>query len=497
MTKLTHSTLSGFFWMSLGSGAQAILQLVVLMILARLLTPSDFGVVAVALVVLGFSIIFSQLGVGPAIVQRKVLELEHLRMAFTLSLLFGLIITALVWLSAPEISGFFRISELTPVIRAMSFMFLLQSISVVSESLLQRELKFRILAAIDVITFAVGFGGVGIMFALMNYGVWSLVAAYLAQALLKTLILLYKQPHPKLPIIHKQAFLELMNFGGGFTLARIGNYLAGQGDNLVVGRYLSAEALGIYGRSYQLMSVPASLFGQIVDKVLFPAMAKVQQDPKRLEKAFRRGVALIALMILPTSAVLYFLAPELVYVMLGPDWDGVVLPFQIFSIGMLFRTSYKLSDSISRATGAVYRRAWRQAVYALLVIGGAYYGQRWGLAGVACGVLGAITINFLLMAELSLTLAKMKWRSFIAAHGAAVLLTTIITPEIWWIANLLRELQFSAVELLFLAILIILLSVLFLALLMPKLILGKDGLWMIQTLFDYFPGNKKYARQQT
>ena len=496
MSKLTHRTLSGFFWMSLGSGAQAILQLVVLMILARLLSPADFGVVAAALVVLGFSVIFSQLGVGPAIVQRNTLEPEHLRMAFTLSVLFGLVLTALIWMFAVEISNFFRISDLTPVMRVMSLMFLFQSISIVSESLLQRELKFRNLAAIDVISFAIGFGGFGVVLAIMNYGVWSLVAAYLAQTVLKTVILLFSQPHPKKPILHKQAFLDLMNFGGGFTLARIGNYLAGQGDNLVVGRYLSAEALGVYGRSYQLMSVPASLFGQVVDKVLFPAMAKVQQEPKRLEKAFRRGVALIALMILPSSAVLYFLAPELVYVMLGPDWNGVVVPFQIFSIGMLFRTSYKMSDSISRATGAVYRRAWRQAVYALLVIGGAYYGQQWGLAGVASGVLGAITINFLLMAELSLSLAKMKWRHFIAAHGSAILLTIIITPEIWWIANLLRELRFSAIEILILATLIILLSVFFLALLFPRLILGKDGLWMMQTLFTYLPGNNKYARQQ-
>lgn len=491
MTKLTHSTLSGFFWMFLGSGAQAILQLVVLIILARLLTPSDFGVVAAALVVLGFTSIFSQLGVGPAIVQRSSLETEHLQTAFTLSLLFGISLTGLIWLLAPTISGFFRIVELTPIVRLMSIMFVFQSLSIVAESILQRELKFRRLATIEVIAFAIGFGAVGIILAYLGHGVWALVGAYLTQTFLKTVILLFVQTHPKKPKIHKQAFIDLMTFGGGFTLARIGNYVAGQGDNLVVGRYLGPEALGIYGRSYQLMSVPASLFGQVVDKVLFPVMAKVQHHPERLAMAFRRGVALIALMILPTSAVLFFLAPEVVLIMLGSEWNGVVVPFQIFAVGMLFRTSYKMSDSISRATGAVYRRAWRQGIYALMVIGGAYYGQCWGLAGVAFGVLGAITINFLLMAELSLILAKMKWSSFITAHGSAIFLTLILGPETWWLAKSLRELNYSPVELLVISTTVVLMTFFLLARLMPRFALGKDGIWMLQMMLAYLPSNRK------
>lgn len=490
MSKLTHSALSGFLWMFLGSGAQAILQLIVLIVLARLLPPADFGVVAAALVVLGFTAIFSQLGVGPAIVQRKDLGIEHLRMAFTLSVLFGCAISGGVWFFAPFISSFFRIDELTIVVRVMSLMFVLQSFSVVAESMLQRDLKFRALAAIEVISFAIGFGAAGISLAYMGYGVWALVAAYMTQALIKTIILLFKVP-PKKPILHKKAFVDLMSFGGGFTLARMGNYLAGQGDNLIVGRYLGPEALGIYGRSYQLMSVPASLFGQVVDKVLFPVMAKVQQHPERLAMAFRRGVALIALMILPTSAVLYFLAPEVILLMLGPEWKGVIVPFQVFAVGMLFRTSYKMSDSISRATGAVYRRAWRQAIYALLVIGGAYYGQRWGLAGVAFGVLGAITLNFLLMAELSLNLAKMKWSRFLAAHRAAVFLTLIIGPQTWWLAKTLRELDYSPVMLLVYTLSLVFLTLILIIRLMPRLALGQDGMWMLQSLLNYLPGKKK------
>src|SRR5439155_10953704 len=120
------------------------------------------------------------------------------------------------------------------------------------------------------------------------------------------------------------------------------------------------------------------------------------------------------------SVALVLLAPEAVHVLLGARWTRVVAPFQILAIGMLFRTSYKMSDSLTRATGAVYRRAWRQVVYAGLVIGGAWIGQHWDLTGVAWGVLASLTINFLLMAQLSLTVAGLTWTSLWHMHVPGV-----------------------------------------------------------------------------
>jgi PST family polysaccharide transporter len=283
-----------------------------------------------------------------------------------------------------------------------------------------------------------------------------------------------------------------MYFGGGFTAARIGNYLGVQGDNLVVGRWLGAEALGIYGRAYQLMASPAMLVGQILDRVLFPAMAKVQDSADRLRAAYRRGVALIALVMLPLSAVLYVLAPEVVHLLLGPAWAGAIVPFQIFSLGLLFRTSYKMSDSLARATGAVYRRAWRQWVYALLVIGGAGLGAAWGLAGVAACVLAAIAVNFFLMAQLSLGLAGMGWRSFLAAHVPAGTLALILGLEIWGAAAVLRSWHLGSLAVLAASGAVLVLSALVLLRLLPQVVLGEDGLWMLKTLAAYLPGKAGY-----
>jgi O-antigen/teichoic acid export membrane protein len=238
-------------------------------------------------------------------------------------------------------------------------------------------------------------------------------------------MLLAVRPPALRPLPSWPAFLELMGFGAGFTTARVANFLANQGDNLVVGRTLGPEALGIYTRAYQLMAVPTTLFGDVLDRVLFPTMARVQGDPARLAAAYLQAVASIALVMLPVGVVMTVVAPEFITVLFGPRWSAVIFPFQVFAIALLFRTSYKMSDSLARATGAVYRRAWRQIIYAALVFLGAWVGSRWGVGGVAIGVLASLTINFLLMAQLSLKILQTSWRRFLEAHVPAMLTASL------------------------------------------------------------------------
>lgn len=479
---LTGRTISGMLWMAWGKGAHAALQLAVLAALARVLYPSDFGVVSAALVVIGFSGIVSHLGLGPAVVQRPQLDERHTDTALASSVILGLLLGGVIWLAAPFAADFFRENRIEQVLRVLAWVFPLQGLATVSESLLKRELRFRRLANIDVIAYAVGYGAVGVGLALGGLGIWALVIAHICQSLLKTGMLLVSQPPALRVRIERRAFRELMYFGGGFTIARIANYLAVQGDNLVVGRVLGPAALGIYGRAYQLMAAPAHGFGLVVDAVLFPAMAKVQSDKPRLAAAYRRGVALIALIVLPVSGALLVVAPEVIRFVLGPRWTDVTIPFQILAIGMLFRTSYKMSDSLARSTGAVYRRAWRQIVYAVLVMMGAWVGGTWGLAGVSWGVLAAVTVNFFLMAHLSLQVAEMRWRDFARAHVAPIALTLVVTPVVWVAATALRQWHASSAVIVVVAGALVAVTSILLVWSAPTAFLGADGQWMLGAL---------------
>jgi PST family polysaccharide transporter len=484
---LAERTVVGALWTALSTGAQAVFQLVALVVLARLLSPNEFGLFAATLVVIGFCSIFSELGVGPAIVQRPTLEERHLRVGFTLSLVLSHAIAALVWAAAPAIADFFKLADLAQVVRAACLVFACQGISMVAQSLAQRELRFRWLAGVDAAAFAAGFVVAGPALAWLGFGVWALVGALLTQHCLRMVMLLAGQPHPKRPLLEQRAIGELLYFGGGFTLARIGNYLAGQADKLVVGRWLGAPALGLYSLSYQLITAPALLVGQVLDRVLFPAMALVQLEHTRLARGYRSGIAVCALLILPASVVVAIVAPEIVLVLLGPEWAGVVVPFRILALGMLFRTSYKLSDSVARATGAVYPRAWRQAIYAGAILTGSLIGQLWGVDGVALGVVAAITLNFALMAQLSLRLTGMRWAEFGAAHLPGLALAVALGAATWLVLGWLRELQVSPLVMLLEVALFAPAAGILLCWCMPALFLGSDARSLLRAVAALAP----------
>lgn len=475
------------FWTASSNGLNAVLKIVVLIVLARLLSPADFGIVSAALIVIGFSAIFSQLGLGPALVQRTQLEPRHISTAFAASVIIGLLLAGVIWVTAPDIARFFHMENSVDVLRALAWIFPIKGLSGVAECLVQRDLKFRWLATRDVLSYGLGYGLVGIALAWAGWGVWSLVIAQMTQTVLNTAILLAVRPPALRPLPSWRAFVELMNFGAGFTAARVANFMANQGDNLVVGRVLGPQALGIYTRAYQLMAVPTTLFGDVLDRVLFPTMAKVQNDPPRLAAAYLQAVASIALVMLPIGVVMTVLAPEVVVTLLGPKWVDVIPPFQVFAIGLLFRTSYKMSDSISRATGAVYRRAWRQAIYASLVFVGAWVGSRWGVTGVSIGVLASLLINFFLMADLSLTVAHTTWRRFIEAHVPAILTAMLAGGTTWLSITLLRQSE-AGPTLRLLGALLATTGAMGLALwTIPRPLLGPYGMRMLSLLGSFLP----------
>jgi O-antigen/teichoic acid export membrane protein len=479
---LAKRTVVGVLWTGLSKGAEEALQLAALIVLARLLSPSEFGLFAATMVVIKFSAIFAGIGVAPAIVQRPKLEERHVRVGFTLSLLLGHAVSAVVWLGAPAIASFFQIPELAQVLRAACLVFVFQGLSMVAQALAQRELRFRWLAAIDVCALAAGFVLAGPVLAWLGFGVWALVGALMIQNVVRMVLLLAGQPHRKRLLLEPSAMRELLYFGGGFTLARIGNYLATQADKLVVGRWLGAQSLGLYALASQFITAPAYLVGQVLDRVLFATMALVQLEPARLTRAYRSGVSVCALLILPMSVVTVLVAPEVVLVLLGPQWTGAAEPLRILAWAMLFRTSYKISDSVARATGAVYARAWRQWLYAGAIATGAFVGQLWGIEGVAVGVLAAVALNYFMMAHLSLRLTGMGWSEFAAAHLPAVALAALIGCGEWLLVDCLRGHQVHPLILLIDVAVFAAAAAPLLCWAAPSLFLGGDARSLVQSL---------------
>lgn len=403
-----------------------------------MLDAGDFGIVSIALVVTGIAAMFAQLGVGPAVVQRTDLRIAHLDAAWLLSIVFGLLTAGVIYLAAPALAGFFRTPELIATLRALCLVFPIAGVGVVTEALIQRDLRFDLVARAEVFSYLAGFGIVAVALAWFGWGAWALVWGQVAQSWMKT-ELLFKF-HPWRPSLRfsRQAGWDLARFSSGLTIARLANYLASNGDRLVAGRFLGPELLGIYGRAYQLMVQPANIVGSVLEKVLFPAMAKVQEDLPRLAAVFRQGSRLLASVMLPGTAILWLTAPEMVRVLLGEKWDAVIPPFQILSLALLFRTSMKLSNSLIRARGAVFHMAWMQGLYAAATIGFAWAGQGWGVAGISTGVLASIALCYTLGSILALRLTGLHLGHYVWDHlpGAALGLAVLLAG--WLPCNHLR-----------------------------------------------------------
>jgi O-antigen/teichoic acid export membrane protein len=481
----TEQTLSGWLWMSLGAGVQGLVTVAVLAVLARLLTPADFGSVSAGMLVINLSTLLSQGFVGPALVQHPRLRAEHVETGFSLSMLGAGVLFALLWVLAPAIAGVLHVPALVGVVRVLAWILPIQGLSAVADALLRRDLEFRAVAAIRMISFTFGYGVVGITVAALGGGLWALVAANGSQTVVNTVLLVRRRPEGMRFRMHRAELGEILAFTGGFSLGRIGNYAAVNGDYLVVVRWLGVAALGLYERAYQLMAAPATLVGQVLDDVLFPAIAQIQSEHQRVALAYRRCVAGVALLTLPLSAFVIVLAPEIVRVLLGERWSAVTAPLRVLVLGTLFRTSYKISDSLTRALGAVYRRAWRQWSYAALVIGGGVIGQRWGITGVAWVVLFALLANFLLTAHLGTRLVALSWPEYFDAHRPAFRTAAVVGVMAFAAATAARSLGIppAGVLALTLAVTGSVLAVVWMS--AADWLLGTDGQWLFARLWGF------------
>lgn len=478
--------LNGLSWQYINIFSIALLQLGVLAVLARLLTPEAYGLVSLAMIFVGLVNSFSQLGVGPAIVQYSELTQYHVRAGFTLTVFLGCLMTMVVWASAPLLATVVDNEEVAEILRWLSFTFLATSFGTVAEAQYIRRLQFNKLFWVDVGSYLLGYALVGVIMALLGYGVFSLVGAMLGQSVIRSLMLLLLSRHSIKPLFSLFHSRKLLHFGGGYTLAGIMNYIANVGDNFIVGKVLGVGPLGLYTRAYQLMQLPATYFGLAIQKVSFPALSKLQNDIQRLARAYFTSAAVVALVCIPMTVLMVVIAPEIITVLLGTKWSGVIDPFRILGLGIFFRTAYKIDHSTTSALGAVYKRSLVDFTYAVVVLVAAFSGLRWGISGVAAGVLIAIILNYVLSVSLSLRLLRRTWPEILILVGPGLIMGLVVALIALPVRFVLVNTGLPAVIVLILTPLLSALGMLTVVALKPR-VLGAYGMLALSTVLDAVP----------
>lgn len=381
-TSLRERTVSGLGWNGAAQLCGAALQFVVSIILARLLSPKDFGLIGMVLVFAGFASSLSEMGLGASLVQHRTASARHLNAAFWANVAAGTFLTILFGLLAPLIAQFYQEPLLRWLTPALACNLLFSSLNVVQNALLVKTLDFRTKFWMSSISLAVS-GIVGILMAFSGAGVWSLVAQALALTAMQVALMWCLSSWRPAFSFDWPAFRELMRFGGNLTASTIFHYWGRHVDKLIIGRLLGSAPLGIYTLADKLMRLPVTNATDIASAVMFPALATIQEDVQSVKRTYLRATRMLALVTFPMMMGLVVLAEPAIQCVYGDKWRGAIGIVQLLCFAGMAQSIYFTGGWVFLSQGRT-DIVLRFSIYTTLVrVIGVLVGAHWGLVGVA------------------------------------------------------------------------------------------------------------------
>jgi len=301
-------------------GVSFILRLASLMILARLLSPRDFGLVGMVTAFTGVLTLFRDFGLSSAAVQRTTVTDEQISTLFWINMLLGAALALITLAIAPAIAAFYHEPALFAVTAVLAAGFLFNAAGIQHSALLQREMRFTALAVINVVSLTVGIA-IAIYGAKVGYGYWALVLMTVTPPIISTLgFWLTTGWIPGVPR-ERAGIRSMMHFGGSLTLIGLLGYIANNADKVMIGRFWGVDAIGIYGRAYQIVSIPTDNLNSAIGEVAFSALSRLQNQPVHFRSYFLKGFSLVLGLTLPVTIACGLFADDIVSVFLGPRWN--------------------------------------------------------------------------------------------------------------------------------------------------------------------------------
>ncbi len=439
-TELDRSLVHGVLWTSAVKWGSQLLTWASTLIVARVLGPEAYGLIGMAAIYMTFVTLLSEFGIGSAIVTLRDLTDDQVGQINTLSVLFGVLAVALSFAVAFPLGHLFHAPQLPPVVMALSASFLLAAFQTVPSSLLQREMRFKKLAALEgtqAVVLALSMVG----FALAGFGYWTLVIGQLLGAAVLSVLLLLARPYrfarPRLDSLR-----EAMTFSWHVIAARISWYIYSDADFVVVGRVLGKAALGVYSFGWTLASVPVEKITSLVIRVTPAIFSAVQSDPPALRRYLLTLTEGIALVTFPAAFGLVLVAEPFVLTVLGEPWRGTIAPLQLLAAYAAVRSLSPLLAQVLTVVGETRFLMRCNLLAAVLLPAGFYLGARWGTVGVAAvWIIVHPTLILSLYYRRTLRVIGLSWTHYLDALGPAlsgsagmllsVLLLKQIAPSAW------------------------------------------------------------------
>jgi O-antigen/teichoic acid export membrane protein len=394
---LTHKTFHSIKWTASSTFSQIAIQLGYSTVMARLLPPSAFGIVAMTAIVLNFASFFAKMGLSQAIIQKQNLTKEEIRAAFTAGTFLGVFFYALIFSLSPfAVYIFPDVPEVVPVLRLSALSMVISGLFSTSSALLSKQLKFRQISIRNILSYIISYPVIGLILAALGFGYWSIVIASLSQALINGVASFWIARHSVLFVFKWEHYKSLFSYGSKMSLLTFIDFIGTVLGEIVIGRLLGKVKLGIYDRSKFLVELPASNIGRLISGVLFPVISSINQDKEKLRKQYYLVITFISFLIGSMSLGMMVASEPLVYVMLGNQWEAAIIIVTILSLTAPVRILLVFTGTFIDASNLLMKRFFADSVFLVTLATSFWFVQSYGVEGFAWVIVANLVFKLVL-----------------------------------------------------------------------------------------------------
>ncbi len=393
MSDLKKKAAYAFLWDYIGRGGGQLVRFAITVVLARLLMPEDFGLVAMVTIVVTVATVIVDSGMGLALIQRQEVTDKHYSSAFVFNILLGFTLALILFLSADAIGRFYEVPIVARLARVMSLMFIISAFGNVQRSRLRKMLSYKVLTQADLLA-AVLSGIVGISMAYLGFGLWSLIAQSLLTPLIANIFIYLKARwSPKLQF-DWMAFKDLWSFGSRIFLSRFIDTLFINSDSMIIGKIFGQAQLGLYGRAKSLINLVVQYSAGSLENVLLPVFSQLQDDSERLKQAIFKFFHLLCLVVFFLTGLLYVTGEDIIIVLFTAKWSAAIPIFKLLILCCYVGPLGILLMNILGAKGNAKDHLKAEIIKKVLFVLTLIIGFQFGLMGYLYGyvILGGFTL---------------------------------------------------------------------------------------------------------
>jgi PST family polysaccharide transporter len=428
--EIKQKALSGLAWNYVGNAVKTLCGLLLGVMLARILGPAPFGQIAVCLVVVSIGRLVCDMGLGPALIQSKEIGPHDIQFAFTTQCLLGLAMTGFVCIFAPLIAAIFSQPEVITVLRVLSTLFLINCAGQSAVQLLQRQMNFKITQEIQIAAQLVSTSVIGLPMALYGFGVWSLVAQHISGAMIQTVLMYAVVRHPIRPVL-KPSSRGLLRFSTTVLFTNLVNATITNIDAALVSHSFGATGAGLYRRLQTLFGQPRDLIVQTLQRVLFTAGSRLQDDQRAIRRSLLMVTATVALLLFPAICVIAVIPDLFIGAILGSEWMEAVPLVVPLALAVCLSALMVVIGPLLWATNRVGTELRLQIGVSVLYFSTAPLAAKHSLEAFAWCITGIYLVRWLFLAGTAIRLGWIGAIEYLMALVKPLLVSVLVGAGVW------------------------------------------------------------------